>query len=90
MPAELLQPGARRRQGGDPALSLGGGLLLQLEVLVLEVRGNHGERVELALEGDSPCPGSLICSSMESYHPTNTGTSRYALAFQNALAEATY
>ncbi|MEE4488687.1 SGNH/GDSL hydrolase family protein [Streptomyces sp. BE230] len=40
--------------------------------------------------GDFSCPGALICPSMESYHPTNTGTSRYALAFQNALAAAQY
>ncbi|WP_328886201.1 golvesin C-terminal-like domain-containing protein [Streptomyces sp. NBC_00316] len=42
------------------------------------------------IPGDFSCPGSLICPSMESYHPTNTGTSRYALAFQNALAVAKY
>ncbi|MFB8209740.1 SGNH/GDSL hydrolase family protein [Streptomyces sp. NPDC056010] len=40
--------------------------------------------------GDFSCPGALICPSMESYHPTNTGTSRYALAFQQALAAAKY
>ncbi|MFI6652524.1 hypothetical protein ACIBI8_33585 [Streptomyces sp. NPDC050529] len=40
--------------------------------------------------GDFSCPGALICPGMESYHPTNTGTSRYALAFQNALAAAQY
>ena len=40
--------------------------------------------------GDFSCPGNPICPSMESYHPTNTGTSRYALAFQQALAAAQY
>ncbi|PPS77439.1 hypothetical protein BV882_03640 [Streptomyces sp. 46] len=39
---------------------------------------------------DFSCPGNPICPGMESYHPTPTGTSRYALAFQNAMAAANY
>jgi hypothetical protein len=39
---------------------------------------------------DFSCPGTPLCPSMESYHPTVTGTQRYALAFQNALTAAGY
>ncbi|MGW1209651.1 golvesin C-terminal-like domain-containing protein [Streptomyces sp. NPDC002499] len=39
---------------------------------------------------DFSCPGSPICPGMESYHPTSTGTTRYALAFQNAMTAAKY
>ncbi|MFC1421171.1 golvesin C-terminal-like domain-containing protein [Streptacidiphilus cavernicola] len=35
--------------------------------------------------GDFSCPGNLICPSMESFHPNNTGVKRYALALQDAL-----
>ena len=38
--------------------------------------------------GDFPCPGSTYCVSRESYHPNNTGTTRYALALQAALARS--
>ncbi|GAA1957180.1 hypothetical protein [Catenulispora subtropica] len=41
--------------------------------------------------GDFSCPGSpLPCPSMESFHPNNTGTKRYAIAFQKALTLANY
>ncbi|MCX5210062.1 GDSL-type esterase/lipase family protein [Kitasatospora sp. NBC_00240] len=40
--------------------------------------------------GDFSCPGAVICPSMESYHPNNPGTGRYALALQNALQAAQY
>ncbi|MFJ8041583.1 hypothetical protein ACIRBX_13885 [Kitasatospora sp. NPDC096147] len=38
--------------------------------------------------GDFSCPGIPLCPSMESYHPNNPGTGRYALALQNALTGA--
>ncbi|GAA2022112.1 hypothetical protein GCM10009839_19230 [Catenulispora yoronensis] len=39
--------------------------------------------------GDFSCPDSALpCPSMESFHANNTGTKRYALAFQKALASA--
>ncbi|MBY8888472.1 hypothetical protein K7472_27050 [Streptomyces sp. PTM05] len=43
--------------------------------------------------GDFSCPVSVIhpksweCASMESFHPNNTGTKRYALALQDALSK---
>ena len=41
--------------------------------------------------GDFSCPGSILpCPSMESYHPNNSGTPRYALALEAALAAAKY
>ncbi len=40
--------------------------------------------------GDFSCPGNLVCPSMESYHPNNSGTPRYALALEAALAAAKY
>ena len=40
--------------------------------------------------GDSYNPLNWICISRESFHPNNTGTSRYALVFQTALNAAGY
>ena len=40
--------------------------------------------------GDFPCQVTSACVSMESYHPNNAGTVRYALAFDDAMAAANY
>lgn len=40
--------------------------------------------------GDFSCPDNPLCPSMESYHPNNSGTPRYAVALMNALAAAKY
>jgi hypothetical protein len=56
--------------------------------------GTHGINDVVAAPtgpGDFSCPGSLLpCPSMESYHPNNSGTPRYAVALGNALAAAKY
>jgi hypothetical protein len=39
---------------------------------------------------DFPCTVTTVCVSMESYHPNNADTRRYALAFQDAMTAAGY
>ncbi|MGW1163848.1 hypothetical protein ACWD5Q_18570 [Streptomyces sp. NPDC002513] len=52
--------------------------------------GINGLVAAQAGPGDFPCQVTGACVSMESYHPNNAETVRYALAFEDARAAANH
>ncbi len=88
--AGATHPWSGCRQGGDPALPLGGGLLLAFEGLVVVVRGDLGERIELALQLRRPAGGSAEPSSQISDGFIALDLSRWTVAWLTLASRARF